>query len=1183
MKKIIKNLLQNQKNQKFTIDNSEKMWYYVPMIVKCQSYLYGKLVGSPNFKYTKSKQRRKVVMKKQLFILLMAVLMICSCFTACGDDKGMVAMVMKTAPTKTEYLVGEKFDPAGATVEFTYEDGTTEVKELTSDMLPTDLTFNKAGFQSIPVVYTVDGVAKIAYITVKVTDPNVSVASGLQTARNDAIGKLTAFYDSMVFVAPDGYPAIPADDESGNKIASNAKAVFDQAIADINAAGTAEEVQKIYGEAQAALMSLDNYVDWYAAKKVAEMRVEFDRDFTDKKDFISNYAECLAVTERQIARILRADNLADIDTLVAEWPDEILDADNLLTDLVDKILKLEWPVDMNTDPADDYDESNTIGLYNSILEDAMAIYATNDYMLILQFEAYLENCPGYDLTLDAENEWHQMIIATKNEAKDTYNLNDVMSDYSMRVQELLSAREEADRDGGIEDIIDAAIKDYEYGAIAAGSPEHQACKDAMVAFENWVATYNVDEINYDLVDNYETLKWLLETLEKIPDFYPDYPNDNYAVTINPQIILGVTNAELATGAETIAAFEEITGLPGWASIWVDADGDGAEEQVFLIKNYLDYGTAAKRYAQLEDAKANADAVADAEAGIVDGLNTLIGKIDSLALIKYDTSFAAIIAAQNAKVQLIAEYKLGDPTTADNFVFEGTAGPTPQNADTCKANWEAIVGTENDTKLTDSGARMDELNAAYANAYAQGGVVELINAITTVPYTLDRKDAIDDAKAAYATWKETYRIDLGKDGDTLTVNDGTTILGEAYTTMIDTEVKYLEAVAQLEVVIEAIGKFELPVVNESMNPEITEAREEFEKLVELNLDETTNGNEPTYKHLPTEYAKLVNAESGIFAIQFANFLYSKEAVIEAYRADYTTKIGGQYVRESDTNALGAAKANALALLQLFGTDAYDYTAQDAYDAIYAGVAIDDFKADAEEAVEEYCTDAEAFFKVAARYLITMESEAYVLTIYAGDTYKATELFTAEGLVPTQFAKVVILTDADVTLVGIQADEIVYGEAAATTTFAVPTLTLSGVKTALVTINVACNVVIEDVVDADSAVELVVNAAITLTVTAEQNVTIQATAAVAGTVAKDVTITTNSDVELAATNISAVVTMPADATVAPTVTLTAVEKVAVRADGDINLDNVTGATVEKSYSFGNAGDDDTANDGNWTDPT
>ncbi len=1125
-------------------------------------------------------------MKKQLFILLMAVLMICSCFTACGDDKAMTAMIMKTAPTKTEYLVGEKFDPAGATVEFTYEDGTTEVKELTADMLPTDLTFNKAGFQSIPVVYTVDGVAKIAYITVKVIDPSVNAASGLQTARNDAIGKLTAFYDSMVFEAPEGYPAIPADDESGNKIATNAKAVFDKAIADINASGTAEEVQKIYGEAQAALMSLDNYVDWYASKKVSEMRVAFERDYTDKKDFISNYAECLAVTERQIARILRADKLADIDALISEWPDEILNADNLLSDLIDKILKLEWPVDMNTDPADDNDVTNTIGLYNSIIEDVDAILATNDYLLILQLNAYLENCPGYDLTLDAENKWHQMIIATKNAAKDTYNLNVVMQDYTDRVDELLNARNAADEDGGIEDIIDAAIKDYQYGAIAAGSPEHQACIDAMAAFENWKTTYNVDEINYDLVDNYETLKWLLETLDKIDGKYPEYPNENYKVTITPQIILGETNVELAKGAEVIKAFEEATGVPGWASVWKDTNNDGVYEQIFLIQNYLDYGAAAKRYVELEDAKKDADAVANAEAGIEDGLNTLIGKIDSLALIKYDTSFAAIIAAQNAKAQLIADYKLGDPTTADNFVFEGTMGKVPQEPDTCKKNWEVIVGAENDETLTKAGDRMTQLNNAYADAYAQGGVVELINAITAVPYTLDRAAVIEAANTAYTTWKGTYEIDMGKDGDALTVNDGTTILGDAYTIMIDTDVKYEAALAQLKVVKEAIGKFELPVVNETMNPEITEAREEFKKLCELNLDETTNGNEPTYKHLFEDYKKLVNAESGIFAIQFANFLYSKEAVIEAYRADYTTKIGGQYVREADTNALGLAKAYALALLQEFGTDAHNFTALDAYNAIFAGVAIEDFKADAEEAVVDYCTAAEEYFKVAARYFITMESEAYVLTIYAGDKYNATELLTAEGLVPPQFAKVVILTDADVTLVGIKADEIVYGQAAAATTFAIPgTLTLSGVDTALVTINTACNVVINDVADgAKSAVDqLAVNAAITLTATAEQTITIQATAAVAGTVANDVKITTTGDVDLSAKNITATVTVADGATTAPVVVLNAVEKVTVRADEEINLDNVTGAEVEKGYGFGDAGDDDTANDGNWTDPT
>ncbi len=1134
-------------------------------------------------------------MKKQLFILLMAVLMICSCFTACGDEKGLTAMIMKTPPTKTEYLVGEKFDPAGATVEFTYEDGTTEVKELTAGMLPTDLTFNKAGFQSIPVMYTTeDGVAKIAYITVKVIDPNVSAASNLQTARNDAIGKLTAFYKSLVFEAPENYPAIPADDATGNTIASDAKAVFDKAVADINKAGTTEEVQKVFGEAQATLLSLDNYVDWYAAKKVSEIEVAFERDYTDKKDFIENYAACLAVTKRQIARILRADTLADIDALVEEWPGIIVPgAENLLTDLIDKIASLTWPIDLPTDPADDTKPGTNMGIYNEIMDDVNAIMATNDTLLMLQLQAYLENCPAYDLDLDPENEFHKMIIATYNDKRDTYNLNDVMNVFAARVEQLTDAREAADKEDGIEDIIAEAIKDYQYGAIASGSKRHEACKEAWKAFEKWVADYEVTEtiggnaeLNYDLVEGYDTLRWLLNVLDNIiPPLYPDYPKDEFSVSISNQIILDQTNVELEAGQLVIDEFEAVTGAPGWSNIWVDKNGDGLEsedEYVFLIKNYLDYGVAAKRYAQLEDARTNANAVLDAEAGTDDGLNTLIGKIDSLALIKYDTSFAIIKAAQASRVALVADYLLGMPGTPENFIFEGIDGDHPQTEETCKANLKAIIGTENEEKLTASGARMEKLYDAYDAAHlADTGVIALINKITTSPYVLDRAADLEAAKAAYTKWKTDFEIDLGKDGDTLTVNDGTTILGEAYTTMTTTDAQYAAALAQKKVVLDKIAAIQLPVVNDANKPEIMEARDEFKTLCELNLDTTTDGNQPTYKHLPTEYDKLVNAEADVFAIQFAHFLYNKEAVIEGYRAAYTAKIGGEMVRENDTNALGAAKTATLGVLQAY---ADTYSADKAALAIYAGKSIADYKTAAEADVNEFCVDAEANFKVAARYIITIDGDKVcTMTIYAGGNYVASELLSPEGWVPPQYDKVVILTTDAVTLTGVKANEIVYGEATAAAVLALPTLTLSGVDASLVTINTACELIVTDAAEVKSEIDkIVVTAATTLNGQGANALTVEATAAVTGTVANDILINTNANVDLTAKNIEAVVAKNGD--VVPTVKLTATEEVVVKADQGIGTDDVTGAVVKKFVyigdDFGSAGDDDLANGDNWT---
>ena len=55
--------------------------------------------------------------------------------TAQAGDKTVTSLAVKTNPTKTEYFIGEEFDPAGCVITVTYDDKTTEDIPLTDERL----------------------------------------------------------------------------------------------------------------------------------------------------------------------------------------------------------------------------------------------------------------------------------------------------------------------------------------------------------------------------------------------------------------------------------------------------------------------------------------------------------------------------------------------------------------------------------------------------------------------------------------------------------------------------------------------------------------------------------------------------------------------------------------------------------------------------------------------------------------------------------------------------------------------------------------------------------------------------------------------------------------------------------------------------------------------------------------
>ena len=93
----------------------------------------------------------------RIVVLLLAAVMFAgiTAFAACAPETPAVKSIeITTLPTKTAYLVGETFDPAGGVITVTYEDGTTETKSLTDEgVTVSELDTSAAGTMTLTVRY----------------------------------------------------------------------------------------------------------------------------------------------------------------------------------------------------------------------------------------------------------------------------------------------------------------------------------------------------------------------------------------------------------------------------------------------------------------------------------------------------------------------------------------------------------------------------------------------------------------------------------------------------------------------------------------------------------------------------------------------------------------------------------------------------------------------------------------------------------------------------------------------------------------------------------------------------------------------------------------------------------------------------------------------------------------------
>ncbi len=1200
-------------------------------------------------------------MKKQILVLFLAVLMIFSAFTACGEDPALVGVVLLSQPTKTEYVVGETLDFAGATLEVTYDDESTKVIPVTADMVGTVGAFTQAGLQKIEVTYTEGGVTKTTYMMVKVSG---EVVTNLSVAKESAKSTLSAYYNTLkkYFLAPgqspdaSKYPVLPADKD----YETPAKTVYETAMAAIDSASDAAAVYAVLGKAEADLKILDNYVDWYAAEKVSQVETEFGLKFTEDKQFYktTEYYDAFTVMNYYTGLILRAETLEDIDALLPIEYDQI----SIIDEIAQAMMTCKWPIDLPLTADLDADDVN-MKMYFKVSDIINAASETATYNPSYMME-FIKRLAAYDfskLTVDTESAYYtEVLVKYLDPAANTLNLlnidmstgnaDGVILEVFTRIQVLLQARVEANDgipDGNtimdmneyldaikdcadptelaakqleiaqnagvaawtdlmwvdygyisgvqgenseirlmkklavsfdemVKEVLDEVGKDANgnYNAIVARSPLAQKVIDMYnTVVANWIRPYAIDVINEDLVDGWADLKGLKRALDRIEAALAD--TELPTLTFGEQIILGssdtIANAvtkDDITAQRTIADnFAKKHNIPASAQY---LDGTTVK---YVIKDYQLLLDAEERMAQLEDAKA----LANAEGALVDKINA-IGKV-------IYGKFEAVDAAKTEYTALQSSHKLNVM-----FRFNGKRS----TAATVEHNWRQILGTvsvtdENEITTTyevydiyqAALARKTQLEQAYANAHTPGNLVTKIDAIGVV--TLDSMDSVSGklfiAKEAYELWAQAPTAANGNVGYDIDDENAKAILGDRYDTYKDALKKYEDLLDQLAKVIALIKALPDPSVAsdaEGAWANVEEARQAFITLCAMNndpyFDAETDELLPATSHYNTYkwvvdpdnnadlYAKLVALEVEIFTIKLNTHVHGTVEKATNLYNEYFAAIGGTTVRPDDTQRLFAAK-------DAFVADIRDnlnvYNRTDVQSAIMAGVLVTNYQNTAFGAIDAYY-DANIVdvYNTAIRYLITGDAtDGYDLTIYVADRYVANEMLDKNANIPEAYNTITVLASG-VTLDGFIANKVIYGEAVAATTFALTgdTVTFANSNITALEINgtTPVNVVLSGnantlgSVTTTTAASVASDAAMQMTVNSTMN---GITFAITSADATAIEVTANGTITVAAQTIDLDITVDTTvSTVYPTVVLTGTG-VSGTIDSNANLSNTS----------------------------
>lgn len=131
-----------------------------------------------------------------------------------------------TAPTKTTYLVGEPFDPAGITVTATLDNGSSRTVDVTNVAQIPTVNTNALSSRAEEVSYTYRGVTKTATF-------NITVRAGDATALSDAIATAAAVDPTKV--TAETYAALVTAQQAAQAVAADLASTSTQLAASLDA------------------------------------------------------------------------------------------------------------------------------------------------------------------------------------------------------------------------------------------------------------------------------------------------------------------------------------------------------------------------------------------------------------------------------------------------------------------------------------------------------------------------------------------------------------------------------------------------------------------------------------------------------------------------------------------------------------------------------------------------------------------------------------------------------------------------------------------------------------------------------------------------------------------------------------------------------------------------------------
>ena len=153
-------------------------------------------------------------------------------------EKTLTGIEVTAQPAKTEYQVGEAFDPAGMEVTAVYSNGETEVLGADAEGLAfTPEVFTEAGEQTVTVLYTAGDVTQTASVAVTVTEKTVVPEKTLTGISAEAPEKTT--YTVGEELNLDGLKVTALYSDGTSKDVTDSEYVtVDTSACDMNAAGT---------------------------------------------------------------------------------------------------------------------------------------------------------------------------------------------------------------------------------------------------------------------------------------------------------------------------------------------------------------------------------------------------------------------------------------------------------------------------------------------------------------------------------------------------------------------------------------------------------------------------------------------------------------------------------------------------------------------------------------------------------------------------------------------------------------------------------------------------------------------------------------------------------------------------------------------------------------------------------